>query len=130
MSEIAETSRGRAGETFLQRQVRMLLRADFRRGETISPGSGTVARGDQTLAAYLRAGRKERFFDRAFAFGLGVISLVAGVVTIAVLAVKAPSIQWILLGGACAALILYFGLRQLAGWRCMRRNRDAGRSRR
>ena len=114
---------GRVGETFFSRQVRVLLRADFRRGETISIGGGTASLGDQTLAGYLRGRRTERFFDRVFTLGLAVIMLIGSALTVGALIGAHPPLGWSVALVLFALLTLYLGLRQLAGWRCMRRQK-------
>src|SRR5699024_11773679 len=85
---------GRVGETFFSRQVRVLLRADFRRGETISIGGGTASLGDQTLAGYLRGRRTERFFDRVFTLGLAVILLIGSSLNEGALIGAQPPLRW------------------------------------
>lgn len=113
----------RVGETFFSRQVRVLLRADFRRGETISIGASPGAVSDQTLAAYLRGRRTERFFDRVFTLGLAVIMLIGSALTVGALIGAHPPLGWSVVLMLFALLTLYLGLRQLAGWRCMRRQK-------
>lgn len=109
--------------SFSQRQLRIFVRADFRDDEVVRLSNGS---GGKTLSEYLQRGRGSRFRSRLY----NLFWLIPGLFTCAISVVfamyaeEAPMIARI--GAALfSVLMLVFTLRQLAGWRCMRRHRNA-----
>ena len=120
----AHTSReGPASESFLDRQWRLLIKADFRRRESVAFG-----RGDNSLGNYLCSGPAGRLFSRLWNL-LVTTGGLAGLAGLSATLTGQSLFSWWEIPLACAFFLgfCYFGLYHFAGWRCMRRHRGAAR---
>ncbi|MDN5913684.1 MAG: hypothetical protein L0I76_00965 [Pseudonocardia sp.] len=113
----------RRPEGFLLRQRRQLLGARFHGAEQVVLGHEE----GETLAEYLRSGPVSRGFSRGFALFVAVAGLGAAIAVFGVL-LGGEVTGWPAAGTVGFGLAMgWFGARQLAGWRCMRRHRHAPR---
>jgi hypothetical protein len=124
MEDRTRTIRERpANESFLARQWRLLIKADFRSSESVA-----LNHGDNSLDSYLSGGPASRFFCRLWNL-LVATSGLAFLAALVVILAGNSTFSWWEAPFACVGCMAmcYFGWYHFAGWRSMRRHRKAGR---
>jgi len=112
--------RGRpAGEGFLARQRRLLIKADFRRNESVALGHG-----NNSLDNYLSGGPASRFFNRMWNLVVASTGLAFLTALVIIVTDNSPSAWWTI---PFNLAMCYFAGYHFAGWRCMRRHRNVAR---